>query len=125
MPNGTSRSGSMDKTKWTKAGEETWEVEEGVVVETLWYSALSNMRKRASIHLDSEDIRKARQSIFADYFDSWFKKFGRIMCYLGIAGAGLVARKAFGPTPSYDILFVCVAGFMSIWALLEFVLNKR
>ena len=125
MPNGASRSGSRDKTKWTKAGEETWEEEQDVVVDTLWHSALSNMRKRASVHLDSDDIRKARQSIFSDHLDSWFKKFGRVMCYLVIAGVGLAARNAIGSTPSYYTLSVCFVALIAFWVILEFVLNKR
>ena len=127
MPNGAPRGGTArDETKWTKAGEETWEEEQDVVVDTLWHSALSNMRKRASVHLDSEDIRKARQFIFAEHRDHWLKKLGRVTCYLAIAAIGITARNATEPiSPSYSILFVCVTAGVGIWAALEFLLNKR
>ena len=125
MPNGAPRGGFQDKTKWTTAGEETWDEEQDVVVDTLWHSALSNMRKRASVHLDSEDIRKARQSIFAEHRDHWLKKSGRITCYLAIAVTGVAARNATASPPEYFTLFVCIAAWIGIWATLEFLLNKR
>ena len=125
MPNGASRSGSRDGTKWTKAGEETWEEEQDVVVDTLWHLALSNMRKRASVHLDSEDIRKARQSIFSEHLDNWLKKFGRVVCYLAIVVIGFTARYATASIPSYYTLLVCLVASIGIWSVLEFLLNKR
>ena len=115
----------MDKTSWTKSGVEAWDEEQDVVIEVLWHLSLSNMLKRPSIHLDSDDIRKARQSMFAEHIDNWMKKLGRVACYMGIAGVSFIGRNAIGPSWGVPTLLVCGVAGISLMVILEFLLNKK